>query len=153
MSTEKHPLFVWNEMMRIEWPHERHTRNTQDCSGHDFNLASIQLLFSFYIFWHPRGAAVVTVPVCIALALLNQGKGSIVLDLGSIYPAILKAMGRMCGKRQQYCCFGNMEQHRTGCVVKLGITTGKRGKTAGELSNLSIIYVASTLKRGKCTKK
>ena len=87
MSTEKHPLYVWNEMMRIEWPHERHTRNTQGRRGHDFNLASIQLLFSLYIFWQPRGAAVVTVPVCVALALLNQGKGSIVLDLGSIYPA------------------------------------------------------------------
>ena len=56
-----------------------------------------------------RKAAAVTVPVCVAHALLNQGKGSIVLDLGSIFPANLKAMGRMCGKWQQFCWFGNME--------------------------------------------
>ena len=75
--------------------------------------------------WQPRGATLVTVPVCVAFALLNQGKGSIVLDLSSIYHANLKAMGRMCAKWQQFCCFGNMEQNRTRCVVKLGITTGK----------------------------
>ena len=94
--------------------------------------------------WQPRRVALVTVPVCVAFALLNQGKGSIVLGLSSIYPANLKAMGRMCGKWQQFCCFGNMEQNRIGCVVKLGITTGKRGKTAWVLSNLGIIYAALT---------
>ena len=31
--------------------------NTQDRSGHVFNLASIWLLFSFYMVWQPRGAA------------------------------------------------------------------------------------------------
>ena len=34
-----------------------------------------------------REAAAVKVPVCVALALLNQGKSSIVLDLGNIYLA------------------------------------------------------------------
>ena len=86
----------------------------------------------------------VTVPVCAAFALLNQGKGSIVLDLSSIYPANLKAMGIMCGKWQQFCCFGNMKQNRTRCVVKLGITTGNRGKTAGVFSNMGIIYAVLT---------
>ena len=91
----------------------------------------------------------VKVPACVALSPLNQGKGSIVLDLGR--STLLKAMGRTCGKWQQFG-FGNLEYSMTGCVAKLAITTEKRGNTTEVLSNLSIIYTSCMLKGGKCAK-
>ena len=74
----------------------------------------------------------VTVPVCVALALLNQGKGNIVLDLGNIYPANLKARGKMCGKWQQFCCFAfyRRRQVSNGRDIRkgnAGIDTGLEG--------------------------
>ena len=88
--------------------------------------------------WQPRGAVLVTVPACEAFALLNQGEASMMLDLSSIYPVNLKAMGRMFGKWQQFCCFDIMDQNRTGCVVKLGITTETEAKQQQYCPNLGI---------------
>ena len=48
----------------------------------------------------------VKVPVCVALALLNQGKGSIVLDLGSVYPA--ESDGKNV-RQMATVCFGNLK--------------------------------------------
>ena len=88
----------------------------------------------------------VKVPVFLALALLNQGKSSIVTSTR------LKAMGRTSGKWQQFG-FGTLEYIRTGCVAKLATTTEKRGNTAEILSNLSIIYTSDMLEGEKMCKK
>ena len=88
----------------------------------------------------------VKVPVFLALALLNQGKSSIVTSTR------LKAMGRTSGKWQQFG-FGSLEYIRTGCVAKLGIITEKRGNAAEVLSNLSIVYTSCMLEGGKCARK
>ena len=92
----------------------------------------------------------VQVPVCVALALLNQGTSSIVLDLGT--SILLKAMGRTSGKWQQFG-FGTLEYIRTGCVAKLGTTTEKRGHPAEVLTNLSIVYTSCMLEGERCARK
>ena len=88
----------------------------------------------------------VKVPVFLALALLNQGKSSIVTSTR------LKAMGRTSGKWQQFG-FGTLEYIRTGCVAKLGTTTEKRGHPAEVLTNLSIVYTSCMLEGERCARK
>ena len=79
----------------------------------------------------------VKVPVCVALALLTQGKGNIiVLDLGNIYPA------ESDGKNvRQMATIGFWQSGI--CVDRLCREAGhnyqKPGNTAEVLSNLSII--------------
>ena len=91
------------------------------------NFARIWLCFSFFMVGQPRGAAMVTVSVCVALRFFPFFSTRVKAVLCWIWAAFtLKAMGRMCGKRQHFC--GKVERNRTCFVMKLGTTTENEGK-------------------------